>query len=144
MSDENITLSATTCSSLTLKLRYLGIKTRVQFKGSFLKQDKITYDYGKKVNIYIVYEVSKIFDISSYRTLENCLFGAVTWTKNVDIDKYKYFGHGTGLERKGFFSHRSGVTGRNVIIFGIDMSWSTKTDNRKKYILFLVKVLHKG
>ena len=27
-------------------------------------------------------------------TLKNCLLGAVTSTKNADIDKYKYFGIG--------------------------------------------------
>ena len=36
-----------------------------------------------------------------------------------------------------FFSHPSGGTGRNVIIFGVDMSSSRKTDNRKKDILVL-------
>ena len=29
--------------------------------------------------------------------------------------------------------------GRNIIIFGVDMSSSTKIDNRKKYILILGK-----
>ena len=38
-----------------------------------------------------------------------------------------------------FFSHPSGGTGRNVIIFGVDMSSSTKIDNRKKDILILGK-----
>ena len=60
-------------------------------------------------------------------------------TKNYDIDKYKYSGYGTGLERKGFFSHPSGGTGKNIIIFGEDMRLSTKTDNRKKKILILGK-----
>ena len=32
-----------------------------------------------------------------------------------------------------FFSHPSGGTGRNVIIFGVDMSSSTKDDIVKKY-----------
>ena len=56
----------------------------------FLKQDKITYTPGKTVNIYIVYEISKNYNITSYPTLENCLFGAVSLTKNNDIDVYKY------------------------------------------------------
>ena len=60
-------------------------------------------------------------------------------TKNADIDKYKYSGYGTGFDRYGFFSYPSGGTGRNVIIFGVDMSPSTKIDNRKKYILILGK-----
>ena len=38
-----------------------------------------------------------------------------------------------------FFSHSSGETGRNVITFGVDMSSSTKIDNRKNDILILGK-----
>ena len=38
-----------------------------------------------------------------------------------------------------FFSHPSGRTGRNVIIFEVDMSSSAKIDNRKKDILILGK-----
>ena len=35
------------------------------------------FDHGKVVNIYIVYEVNRDFEIDSYPTLENCLFGSV-------------------------------------------------------------------
>ena len=45
------------------------------------------YDHGKAANIYIAYEISKNYDTSSYRTLENCLFGALALAKNSDIDK---------------------------------------------------------
>ena len=58
-------------------------------------------------------------------------------TKNADIEKYKYSGYGTGFDRHGLFSHPSGGTGRNVIIFGVDMSSSTKINNRRKDILIL-------
>ena len=61
------------------------------------------------------------------------MFGAVSLTKNADIDKYKYSGYGIGFDRHGFFSHPSGGTGRNVIIFGVDMSLPVKIDNRKIY-----------
>ena len=64
-----------------------------------MKQGKITYTHGKAVNIYIVYEISKSIDISDYRTLENCLFGAVSLTKNADIHKYKHSGYGIGFDR---------------------------------------------
>ena len=77
--------------------------TRVEFKGSCLKQDKISVNHGKVVNIYIVYEINKNFKIDSYPTLENCLFGAVKLTKHTDIDQYKYSGYGTEFDRKGFF-----------------------------------------
>ena len=58
-------------------------------------------------------------------------------TKKVDIDKYKYSEYGIGFDRHGFFSHPSGRNGRNVIIFGVDLSPSTKIDNRKKDISIL-------
>ena len=109
---------------------YVGIKTRVEFKGSCLKQDKISFDHGKVVNIYIVYEKNINFEIDSYSTLENCLFGAVKLTKHRDIDKCKYSRYGIGFDRKGFFSIGDEIR-RNVIIFGVDMSSSTHIDNKK-------------
>ena len=66
------------------------LKQEQKFSGSCLKQDKATYYHGKIVNIYIVYEISKNYNISSYPSLENCLFGAASLTKHVHIDQYKY------------------------------------------------------
>ena len=110
-------LNSNTASNykITPELSYYGTKTRVEFNGSCLKQDKVTYNHGKIVNIYIVYEISKNYNISSYPTLENCLFGAVNLTKNADIDQYKYSGYGIGFDRKGEFSFGNRF-GRNCII----------------------------
>ena len=105
---------------------------RREFKGACLKKEKIIYDYGEIINIYIVYEINKDFNIISYPTLENCFFGAVSLTKKVNIDKYKYSRYGIGFDRHEFFPDPSDGTGRNVIISGVDMSSSTKIDNRKK------------
>ena len=88
---------------LIVPLIHLSTKTRVEVRGSYLKQDKITYDYGIVVNIYIVYEINKTFNIGNYPVLENCIFGADSWTKNHDIDKSKYSGYGIGFDRKDFF-----------------------------------------
>ena len=60
-------------------------------------------------------------------------------TKNGDIDKYKYFGCGIGFDRKGSFSFLVTGLGKNIIIFGVDMSSSTKIDNRNKDILIIRK-----
>ena len=103
-----------------------------------MKQDKITLNNGKVVNIYIVDEINKSINISDYPILENCLFGAVRLTKNADINKYKYSGYGIGFERKGFYSIGDEV-GRNVIIFGVDMGSSPHTENKKKDILIFGK-----
>ena len=84
-------------------LRLLWYKTRGEFSGSCLKQDKITYTHGKLVNIYIVYGTSKSINISDYLTLENCLFGAVSLTKNADIDRFGYSRYGSGFDRHGNF-----------------------------------------
>ena len=90
--DENITAPTTSDYSLNPQLSYYGTNTRVEFKGSCLKQDKITYNHRKVVNNYIVYEISNSNNNNSnYPTLQSCLFGAVSLTKNADIDKYKYF-----------------------------------------------------
>ena len=64
MSDEKIT-PALTDYALTPKLSFFGTKTRVEFKGSCLKQDKTAYNQLKIINIYVVYEISKHYDISS-------------------------------------------------------------------------------
>ena len=60
-------------------------------------------------------------------------------TKNADNDKYKYSGYGIAFDRHGSFSFPGTGLGRNEIIFGVDMSSSTKIDNRKKIILILGK-----
>ena len=90
----------------------------------------------KTINIYVAYEISKNYNISSYPTLENCLFGAVSLTKYVDVDQYKYSGYDIGFDRKGKFSVGNGF-GRNCIIFGVDMSSYVHVDNKKKDILIV-------
>ena len=94
------------------------------------------------VNIYIVYEITSNYSDSNYPTLENCLCGSVKSTKNADIDKYGYFGYGIGFDSKSSFSFGNDI-GKNVIIFRVDMSSSTKIDNTKKDILILGKDLRK-
>ena len=118
---------------------YNASKIRIKFNGGCLKRFPPTILHGGIINIYIVYEVTDNYNVSNYPTLENCLFGSVELTKNSDIEKYRYSSYAVGFDRKEFFSHASGGTGRNVIIFEVDMSSSTKADNRKKDILILGK-----
>ena len=72
-------------------------------------------------------------------TLKHCLFGAVTFTKKADIEKYGYSGYGIGFDRRSSFSFPSGRFGENVLIFEVDMSSSPRIDNKKKDILNLGK-----
>ena len=139
LSDETVKPSSTSDNSLTPWINYLGNKLRVKFTGSCLKQPNISYTHSAIVNIYIVYEL----DASSFHnndpTQKNCLFGAVTLTKNADIDKYGYSGYGIGFDRRSSFSFPGGGFGQNVLIFGVDMSSSAHIDNKKKDILVLGK-----
>ena len=85
-SDESIKRPSTSNKMLNPSLDYVGTKARVKFNGAFLKQEKITFNHRKIVKIYIVYEIEKIVNISSYPTSENCLFDTVKLTKCVDVD----------------------------------------------------------
>ena len=151
MSDKRIN-SITTSNYVTPDLSYYGTKIGVEIFGSYLKQYKVTFNHRKEVNIYIAYEVTVLVNISKYKyssngnhlTLKNALFGAVSLTKNADIDKYKYSRYGIEFDRRASFSLPSGGNGQNVITFGVVKSSSTKIDNRKKYILILGKGPRQG
>ena len=84
--NEEIKSSTVSGFSTDPKLPYIEDRMRVKFGGDFLKQDKVTYSHGAIINIYIVYELYEAVNNSS-ATLDNCLFGAVTLTKNDNIDK---------------------------------------------------------
>ena len=99
LSDERINSITASNYSITPEFSFYGTNTRVEFSRSCLKQDEVTYNHGAKINIYTVHEISKNYNISSYPTLENCLFVAVSFTKNVDIDQYS--GYGIEFSRKG-------------------------------------------
>ena len=111
---------------------------KIKFDGSCLNRFPVTILHSNIVNVYIVYEITSDYKDINYPTLENCLFGSVKLTKNSDIDKYGYSGYGIGFDKETSFSFGN-ETGKNVIIFGVDMSSSSKIDNRKKDILILSK-----
>ena len=133
LSDESIKPPAASDNSVTPLLIYCGTKARVLFDGDCLKQNNVTFNNGKIVNIYIVYEIIRIANINGNRnsnlTVQNALFGAVSLTKNADVNKYKYSGYGIAFDRTSSFSFPGGGNGQNVIIFGVDMNSSVHVDN---------------
>ena len=126
LSAESVKPPTTSNNSLTPALSYYGTKTRVKFVESSLKQPKISYIHGKVVNIYIVYELGASSSHNKDPTLKNCLFGAVTLTKNPNINKYGYSGYGIRFDRTSSFSFSGDGFGHNVLIFGVDMSFSAR------------------
>ena len=127
-------------NSFSPSVNYVGNKIRVKFNGSCLKQtNKLTYTHKTIGNIYIVYELGPFSSNNNDPTLKNCLFGAVTLTKNTDIDKYKYSDYGIWFDRRSSFSFPGGGFGQNVLILGVDMNSSSHIDNKKEDILVLGK-----
>ena len=76
------------------------------------------------VNICIVFKLSSK-TISSSNALKNSLFGATEVTKpnnTTDPQKYIYSGWGLAFDHMSQFKQPNGGWGRNVIIFGADLS----------------------
>ena len=121
---------------LAPEVKFTGKIMYVKFSGSCLKQDKITFNHKKTVNIYIVHDLKSTLN-NFDPTLQNCLFGAIKLTKNSDIDKYEYAEYGIGFDSKGTFSHASDGTRVNAVVFGADMSSSVHANNKTKDIPIL-------
>ena len=69
------------------ELIYSGESIYVKFDGNYLKQDKVTFNQRKIVNIYIVYEITKNNPISSsYPIIQNSLFGENGVIKGSSLD----------------------------------------------------------
>ena len=148
MSNESINSPTTFDNSLTPILNYYDTKNRVYFDQTCLKQNKVTLNHGKIVNIYIAYKIIRIAYINGNRhsnlTVQNALFGVVSLSKYADARKYKYSGCGNAFGRTSSFSFPGGGDGQNVIIFGVDMNSSMHVDNKGKDILILGKGATQG
>ena len=104
LSSKSIKPPTTSDNNLTPELNYYGTKIKIKFTRSCLKQSDHIFTHKKVVNIYIVYELAAPSSHDIDPTIKNCLFGAVTLTKNTDIEKYKYSGYGIGFDRRSSFS----------------------------------------
>ena len=106
-----------------------------------LKTFDSSYFIGKShfeedgVQNYLVFQ--PLNNVKTHPKLVNCLFGAVSVTKNADIEKNKHSGYRIGFDRTGVYLLPDGSFGRNVVIFGVDMSLSAHVDNKGKDILIL-------
>ena len=133
-------------------------KMYVCLQGSHFQQNNVLTSNNNHVinnnviNIYIVY---KLDPIASSRdttfTIQNALFGAMQITKNTDTSKYNYKGYGICFDEggqfdyaitEGGFAHTSNA--RNVLIFGLDMSFSAHATNRANHIYVMGKEFVQG
>ena len=74
-------------------------------------------------------------DLDSDFTLKNSLFGGFKLVKNADSDKYVYSGYGIVFYTRIEVSFPDSNKGKNVIIFGSDMSLSVHIDKKGKRYL---------
>ena len=106
----------------------------VHLSGNHFQQNKVIIPNNNNViNIYCVYQLDPIASTrdTSY-TRQNALFGAMQITKNAtDYDKNNYKGYGICFDERSQFGHtitengRAHTTnGRNLLIFGADMSFT--------------------
>ena len=95
------------------------------------------------INIYCVYKLDPIASTRDTSfTIQDALFGAMQITKNAtDNSKNNYKGYGICFDERSQFGHtvtEGGCThitnGRNVLIFGADMSFSVHATNRANHI----------
>ena len=94
-------------------------------KLDFLK--KLAKLTGK--NLYLSQEAWPRSPTNNFK-FNNCLFGATNIVKNCDEEKYVDGGYEITFDSTGSWSFNND-TARNVIIFGVDNSSSSHSDNHK-------------
>ena len=151
-SDSNMNAFANAKSNLP-NLKNDG-RMHVHLSGNHFQQNKVIIpNNGNVINIYCVY---KLDPIASSRdtsfTMQDASFGAMQITKNAtDNSKNNYKGYGICFDEGSQFGHtmseggRTHITnGRNVLIFGADMSFSIHRTNRANHIYVMGDGLTQG
>ena len=124
----------------------MNTRIKLKFIGSCLKrEDAAPFSLNDIVNLFIVCELDRWSqDTNTDLIPKDCFFGVVKLTKNADPDKYKYSSYGIGFDSHSQFLFTDGSMGKNVIIFGADMSSSVHVDNKGKDNLILGEGLTQG
>ena len=125
---------------------------KINLYGNYFTQNTILKVSGPAINIYVVYKLNPIRTTrNTDYTIQNALFGAMKITKNSDSSKNNYKGYGLCFDEGGEFSHtvKQGnfnrtTDAKNVIIFGVDMSFSVHATNRAKNIYVMGKNFIQG
>ena len=129
-------------------------RIHVHLIGNHFQPSKVIIpNNNNAINIYCVYELASIASSRDTSfTIQNALFGAMKITKNAtDSDKNIYKGYGICFDERSQFGHtitENGVTytsnGRNVFIFGADMSFSVHATNKANHIYLMGDGLTQG
>ena len=152
-SDSNMNAFANTKSNLP-NLKNDG-RIHVHLTGNHFQQNKVIIPNNYNViNIYCVYKLDAIASSRDTSfTIQDALFGAMQITKNAtNNSKNSYKGYGICFDEGSQFGHtmieggRTHITnnGRNVLIFGADMSFSIHATNRANHIYLMGDGLTQG
>ena len=113
--NEKMKPPTTSNNSLSPNLKQHNSKIRVKYKGSYLKQSKVTFTPNNIVNLFAAYELDRWSqNLNADFTLKDCLFGAVKLTKNADLDKNSYSRDCIGFNSCSLFSDLGFHSGKNV------------------------------
>ena len=108
----------------------------IEFDKDLLAVEQNNY-LTKIVNVYNVYELNAWSrNPTNNFKFKNCLFGATNIVKNSDKEKYVYSGCWITFDSAGFWSFDND-TARNVIVFGVDNSSSSHSDNCKNNLILI-------
>ena len=142
----NSDLKAIPDATLLLPSLEYNDRMNVKFNVNYFLQNKVLHpNTNNVVNIFIVYKLDPIsFSRNADYTIENALFGAIKITVNADSSKSKYEGYGICFDEGGAFASGNITNGRNVLIFGADMSFSTHSTNKTNNIYVLGKDFVQG
>ena len=116
----------------------------MSFNGHCLIKNYISFP-KKVIDLYISDTLGpQLRNLSTYFIQCNCLFGSVKLAKNANPDKYTYADYGIGFDFCLEFSTPDRTFGKNIIVFGADLSSSVHIDNKGKDILILGEGLTQG
>ena len=142
--NKNVLNSVQNIKFISPNMKNDGKGLHVFFSGNYFQQDIIALP-NNVINIFCVYKLDPIdFSRNNKFTIQNALFGAIEITKNANTSKYKYKGicfdeseEFTHVRKEGNFNHTTSA--RNVIIFGVDMSFSKHANNKANNIYLMGK-----
>ena len=119
----------------------------VYLSGNHFHQNKVIIpNTDNVINIYCLYEIQPTASSRDTSfTIQNALFGAMQITKNAtNNSKNNYKGYSICFDERSQFGHtitedgRAHTTnGRNVLISGVDMSFSAHATNRANNIYLM-------
>ena len=117
-------------------------RMHVYLSGNHLQQNVAGIpNINNVINIFCVYKLDPIASTRDTSfTIQDALFGAMQITKNAtDNSKNNYKGYGVCFDERSQFGHTDGgrthiTNGRNVLIFGADMSFSVHATNKANHI----------